>query len=94
MPSPLLAIQDLAVRYRTRRGVVPALRGVSLTVERGETVGIVGESGSGKSTLALALLRLLPGNVDSEGNVLLDGSDLLALSDGEMRRRSGRHRPR
>ena len=56
---PLLAIDDLAVEFRTRTGTVYALDQVCLHVMRGETVGIVGESGSGKSVLAYAIMGIL-----------------------------------
>ena len=55
-------VEGLTVTYRTQGGEVPAVRGVDLTLGRGEKLGVAGESGSGKSTLALALLRLLPGD--------------------------------
>ena len=58
--STLLRIEDLSVTYRTGGGDLPAVRGVDLTVERGEVVGVAGESGCGKSTLASTILRLQP----------------------------------
>ena len=86
----LLRVQDLWVRYRTRRGVVEALSGVSLSVEEGEVLGVVGESGSGKSTLGLAIIRLLPGSAEVRGSVLLNGKDLMSLPEEELRRIRGR----
>jgi peptide/nickel transport system ATP-binding protein len=72
----LLEIDQLSVRYRTRRGVLTAVDGVSLAVARGETVGLVGESGCGKSSLGRALVRL----TDAEqGAVRLDGVDIARL---------------
>ena len=86
----LLEIEDLRVRFRTRDGVVRAVDGVSLSAERGRTLGIVGESGSGKSVTALTVMGLtrLP-NATSEGHVRLDGIDLLDLSPEELRRIRG-----
>ena len=63
MSEALLSVEDLHVAFTTRRGPVEALRGVSLAVDAGETLGIVGESGSGKSTLARALRPVLPGAI-------------------------------
>ena len=84
--SPLLAVEDLTVHYNTRAGVVRAVDGVSLIVERGQVLGLVGESGCGKSSLALALLRLLPENAQIlGGRVVLDGTDIMSLSAEEMR---------
>jgi len=57
--SPLLAANGLSVEFRSTERVVAAVRGVSFTVGRGETVAIVGESGSGKSVTALSLMRLV-----------------------------------
>jgi len=87
----LLEIQDLHVRFATRDGVVHAVDGVSLSVDRGRTLGIVGESGSGKSVTALTVMGLtrLP-NATIEGHVLLDGVDLLGLPDDELQKVRGR----
>jgi peptide/nickel transport system ATP-binding protein len=81
----LLEIVDLRVRFTTRDGLVKAVDGVSLSVDRGRTLGIVGESGSGKSVTALTVMGLsrLP-NAEVTGRVLLDGTDLLTLPTGEL----------
>ncbi|GAA2978906.1 ABC transporter ATP-binding protein [Actinokineospora diospyrosa] len=72
--SPLLSVEDLVVDYRLARKVrFRALKGVSITVDQGECVGLVGESGSGKSTLGRALLGLAP--VES-GRITFDGQDI------------------
>ena len=71
----------LCWRYATSRsptrGGAPAVRGVDLTLDAGQKLGIAGESGCGKSTLALALLRLLPARTKVTGEILLDGEDVL-----------------
>ena len=80
LAGPLLDVQDLSVSFRTDRGLVRAVDGVSFHVDAGETLAIVGESGSGKSVTALSLLRLLDaaGSIDS-GRVVFDGENLLDL---------------
>lgn len=83
--APLLEIRDLAVTYRTRRGGVPAVKNVSVTVERGTVTAIVGESGSGKSTSAMATLGLLPGNAEVSDTIKLDGRLITNLSEREWR---------
>ncbi|MCU1570865.1 MAG: transporter ATP-binding protein [Naasia sp.] len=81
----LLEVKDLVVGFRTQNGVVPALNGVSFTIDRGETVAIVGESGSGKSTTAAAIIRLLPGTGEIlGGQVLLEGRDLATAHRHEL----------
>ncbi|MYR92807.1 dipeptide ABC transporter ATP-binding protein [Streptomyces sp. SID4937] len=83
----LLEVRDLGVEFTAPDGsILRAVRGVSFTLRRGETLAVVGESGSGKSTTALALTRMLPGTGRlSTGSVLLDGQDLAAASDQELR---------
>jgi oligopeptide/dipeptide ABC transporter ATP-binding protein len=88
---PLLEVRDLHTEFRTGAGVVPAVDGISYTVERGETVAIVGESGSGKTAGALSILRLIPdppGRV-TRGQILFNGRDLLRLSDEQIRQVRG-----
>ena len=58
--APLIEVRDLGVRLNTSRGPAQAVRGVSFSLKRGETLGLVGESGCGKSVTALALMGLLP----------------------------------
>ncbi len=83
---PLLAVEDLHVRFETSRGTVRAVEGISYSVNRGEVVAVVGESGCGKSVSALTIMRLLAksGRVTG-GRILLEGRNLLDLSDEEMR---------
>ena len=81
----LLAIEDLSVTYATADGPVPAVRGVSLQVDAGSTLGVAGESGSGKSTLAATVLRLTPASAAVEGRVLLEGEDVMTMSFGRLR---------
>ncbi|MCB0998778.1 MAG: ABC transporter ATP-binding protein [Acidimicrobiales bacterium] len=81
----LLELRDLHITYRSERGAVPAVRGVDLSIEPGETVGLAGESGCGKSTIAGAVLRLLPRETDIGGSILLDGEDVMAMKPGRLR---------
>ncbi len=82
VPTPLLAVENLSVAFGARRVV----RGVSFTVEPGETVALVGESGSGKSVTALSVLGLLPGSAaNPEGRIALDGHDVLRAGGPELR---------
>ncbi|HEY2877271.1 ABC transporter ATP-binding protein [Nocardioides sp.] len=85
MSDPLLAIRDLHVTYATGEGALPAVRGVDLTVARGQIVGVAGESGCGKSTLASTVLRLQPTNATVTGEVLFDGRDVLTMRWGDLR---------
>ncbi|MET0864124.1 MAG: ABC transporter ATP-binding protein, partial [Nakamurella sp.] len=83
---PVLAIRDLQVDYRTSAGDRPAVRGVSLTVNRGEVVAVVGESGSGKTTTAHAVVGLLPaGAIVRSGRIELAGVDIAGWTDRQLR---------
>jgi oligopeptide/dipeptide ABC transporter ATP-binding protein len=86
----LLEIEDLRVGFPVGGRMVDVVRGVSLTVEAGEAVGLVGESGSGKSQTALAILRLLrhPGRIVG-GSIRLDGQDLTQADEATMRQLRG-----
>ena len=81
----LLETKDLHTYFKTRRGIVKAVNGVSYSIDAGKTLGIVGESGSGKSVSAMSILKLLDGNgyVDS-GEILFDGKDMTKISINEM----------
>jgi peptide/nickel transport system ATP-binding protein len=87
----VLELRGLHVSFGTRDGVVHAVDGVSLSVDRGRTLGIVGESGSGKSVTALTVMGLtrLP-NATIAGQVLFDGVDLLKVHADELRRIRGK----
>jgi peptide/nickel transport system ATP-binding protein len=83
--QPLLQIRNLEVGFRTQRGVVPAVRGIDLTLYAGQTLAIVGESGSGKSTTAQAIIDLLPGTgTVTGGEILFEGRDLTKLTAKEI----------
>ncbi len=84
--APLLEVTDLRTAFSTGRGLVRAVDGLSLTVERGKTLGIVGESGSGKSVASRSIMGLTPRrNVERSGTVRLSGRDITDLSEGEYR---------
>ncbi|MDF2235013.1 ABC transporter ATP-binding protein [Albimonas sp. CAU 1670] len=87
----MLSIKDLAVSFRTRRGEVEAVRGVSFEVAEGEVLGIVGESGSGKSVTSYALMRILDaGGRIKAGEAVYSGVDLRRADEREMQGLRGR----
>jgi oligopeptide/dipeptide ABC transporter ATP-binding protein len=95
-PSPgrglLLEVDDLRVEFRTRRGTVAALNGISYAVAAGETLAVVGESGSGKSVSGQAIMGILdspPAHVRG-GEIRFEGTDLLRLHERERRELRGR----
>lgn len=91
MPEELLRVENLRTQIATGRATVRAVDGVSLTVQRGQTVGVVGESGSGKSMTGMSIMRLLPpGGRIVEGSIKLGGVELMELSEKQMRGVRGR----
>jgi peptide/nickel transport system ATP-binding protein/oligopeptide transport system ATP-binding protein len=83
-PEPILEVHDLSKHFPVKGGQIYAVKHVSFTQARGETIGIVGESGCGKSTLARTVLRLIE---PSSGQILFDGEDLRGLPARTLRRR-------
>lgn len=87
----LLEVQDIVTQFKTDHGILKAVRGVSFTIDKGETVGVVGESGCGKSVTARSVMRLIPdppGKI-SAGQILFKGKDVLKMSEGEMQKVRG-----
>jgi len=86
LSKPLLSVQDLHVTFATYLGRVHAVNGAYLTINSDEVVGLVGETGCGKSTLGFAVVKLLEstGKI-TQGQILLEGENLLEESDSEMR---------
>jgi peptide/nickel transport system ATP-binding protein len=85
----LLSVTDLTISIPTENGLIEAVRGISLDIAAGETVGIVGESGSGKTMLALSVLGLLPRRAQVSGSIVLDGADLLQVTEAQWRQVRG-----
>ena len=85
----LLRLENLSVHYKTVRGEVRALDGVSLNLPAGETLGVVGETGCGKSTLAKAVLGVLPPGTRVTGHVRFRGTDLLTMEEEALRELRG-----
>ena len=81
----LLEVEDLRTQFRTDRGMVKAVDGVSFTLDRGRTIGIVGESGSGKTVLSRSVMGLLPSTAEVTGSVRFLGRELTTLSPRDMR---------
>lgn len=82
----LLDIKDLVVHYETDEGVVEAVNGIDIELEQGKTLGLVGETGSGKTTTALSILKLVPDppGVIKSGSIILDGKDVMQMSEKEL----------
>lgn len=88
-----LDFKDVCVTYEMPGRSVYAVDHVSLSLEKGQSLGLVGESGSGKSTLGMALLRLLPDTAKVTGSMMLDGQDMLTLSPKECTTFAGKSFP-
>ena len=85
----VLEVRDLAVGFRQDGRVIPAVRGVSFSLDRGETVALVGESGSGKSVTALSTVSLLGGAAEVSGSVTYDGQEMIGADDKRLRQVRG-----
>lgn len=86
LEGPLLEVEDLHTAFRTPRGLLRAVDGVSFEIQRGRTLGIVGESGSGKTVLIRSVMGLLPpGAVERSGRVRFAGHDVDSLPPGQLR---------
>jgi len=85
MSETLLTVEDLSIRFRTRHGMVQAVKGVNFQMREGETLAVVGESGSGKSVTALALTRLLPETCGLSGRIHYAGREMLDLDPAALR---------
>ena len=83
--SPLVEVNGLSVRFVSREATVHAVNSVSFAARRGEVLCILGESGSGKSVTLRTLMRLLPGRARVEGDVRVNGKDVLAMRGRELR---------
>lgn len=91
MNNKLLSMENISVNFKTRRGLVRAVRNLSLSINKGETLALVGESGCGKSVTAHTINRLIPmppGIIES-GKVVFNGQDLLKLSEDDMQKLRG-----
>ena len=87
----LLEIKNLAIQFNTDLGVVHAVNGINLKIEKGESLGLVGETGAGKTTTALGILRLIqmpPGEITS-GEILYNGTDLLGMREEDVQKIRG-----
>lgn len=85
-----LQVTELVTEFRTRRGPLRAVDGVSFSVPRGGVLGVIGESGSGKSAMLRSIIGINPPSALIEGSILLDGTDILALPKRERRKIRGR----
>ena len=85
--GPLLKVTDLRTAFRTDRGLVKSVDGVSFTLDRGKSLGIVGESGSGKTVLSRSIMGLLPKRTtERSGSVAFEGQEHINLSLSDRRK--------
>ena len=89
MATPVFEVRDLKVSFPTEDGPVQAVRGVDLSVNEGELVGVVGESGSGKSVTFLAVMGLLPQSAQITGSAVVRGQELIGVDKKIQRRVRG-----
>jgi peptide/nickel transport system ATP-binding protein len=87
MSETVLKVDNLNMHYETSEGNVTAVKDVSFSIKKGESFGLVGESGCGKTSVAMSLLQLQADNAKiSSGSIILDGQDLVGLSENELRK--------
>jgi len=89
--TPLLDIQGLEIRFNTDSGIVHAVNGLNLSLQKGKSLGLVGETGAGKTTTALAVLQLIqspPGQITG-GKIFFEGRDIMGMTESEKRRVRG-----
>ena len=87
MSETVLKVDNLNLHYETSEGNVTAVKDVSFSINKGESFGLVGESGCGKTSVAMSLLQLQADNAKiSSGSIVLDGQDLVGLSENELRK--------
>ncbi|MFN8369148.1 MAG: ABC transporter ATP-binding protein [Bacteriovoracaceae bacterium] len=91
MDKKILSVKNLVTKFKTDRGLVTAVDGVSFDVFKGKSLGIVGESGSGKSVTALSVMKLIPNppGIIAGGEILFNGEDIVKKSEAEMRKIRG-----
>ena len=88
--EPMLCVQDLSVRFKTKYGSAAAVNHVSFSLKKGEKLGLVGESGSGKSVTSKSIIRLLPTPpAQITGSIRLNGEELLTKTERQMCRVRG-----
>ena len=88
-PATVLDVRDLGIRFRQDGRIIDAVKGVSFTIGKGETVALVGESGSGKSVTALATVSLLPDSAEVSGSVRYNGTEMIGAAEPDLRRIRG-----
>ncbi len=87
LDGPLLELKDVSTQFKTARGMVHAVDGVSFSLERGKTLGVVGESGCGKSVLSKSIMGLLPKrNVTRGGSITFEGEEIGSAKPGDLRK--------
>ena len=87
--EPVLRLEGLETHLRSREGTIKPVNKISLTVNKGETLGLVGESGCGKTMTSLSIMGLIPPHLGGVvgGRIVLDGEDIIGLPDSELRQR-------
>ncbi len=91
MNNILLSVEELTICLRGETATIPLVSKISFEIKRSEVFALVGESGCGKTLTALAIMRILPQNIYSEGKVFFNGRDILSLPEEEMRKIRGKN---